>query len=476
MKRRWISLAAAMALLFTLALPVQAKRPGQPTDAYFVNDFANVLDADAEREMAAAGEKLALSGGPELVLVTVDFTDGQDIADYAADLFNEWQIGNAERDDGLLILLSIGGQSYWVTPGFGIENTLTAGRVQSILDEYMEPSFDQADYQTAALATYQAFVQEYSALGVQDQDVQESVSRDSVYAHDTIGILSQGTLSYMDTLAEDTRNRVGASVAAVMVQDMNGMDQQDYAYEIFNHYGYDGNTLLLVMSIQDGYYVLEGEYLTNLIKIREYDRIFDDITDPARNRGDYDAAIKKTASALSNQLIGKLPKGYAAEQNGQTGYEGHSSRSNAGFAWVYLMFIVLILVFSVSIRRKRYYRSYYGVSFNPFSPWRIHRYGPGGYWGHYGGPRVGFHAHPPPRHPHDSGFRAGTPNRPVGGGPAKGSGHGRGGNTGSSFGGGRSSGSGFGGGRSSGSGFGGGRSGGGGFGGGSSRGGGAGRR
>lgn len=59
-------------------------------------------------------------------MATVDFTDGEDIADYAYDLFNKWGIGDKKANNGLLILLSIGAEDYYAEPGVGLTMFLPA--------------------------------------------------------------------------------------------------------------------------------------------------------------------------------------------------------------------------------------------------------------------------------------------------------------------------------------------------------------
>lgn len=55
----------------------------------YVYDGANVLSSSTESYIERTGSALAEACGAEVVVATVDFTDGEDIADYAYDLFNK---------------------------------------------------------------------------------------------------------------------------------------------------------------------------------------------------------------------------------------------------------------------------------------------------------------------------------------------------------------------------------------------------
>ena len=101
-------------VLVLMAVPAFAVAlPDAPTG--YVYDGANVLSSSTESYIERTGSALAEACGAEVVVATVDFTDGEDIADYAYDLFNKWGIGDKKANNGLLILLSIGAEDYYAT-------------------------------------------------------------------------------------------------------------------------------------------------------------------------------------------------------------------------------------------------------------------------------------------------------------------------------------------------------------------------
>lgn len=144
-------------LLFPSFCFGEVKYP-EPTDKFYVNDYADVIDEDVEVLIAENGYALDEKTGAQVVLVTVNFTDGIPIHEYAADLFNKWKLGSAEKNNGLLILMSIGEEDYWAVPGKGLETTLTAGIISDILYEYLEPDFAVGNYSQGAAKVYEAFI------------------------------------------------------------------------------------------------------------------------------------------------------------------------------------------------------------------------------------------------------------------------------------------------------------------------------
>lgn len=124
------------------------------TEAFYVNDYAEVISADTEEKICVLGYDLCEATGAELVVTTVDFLGGMDIEDYAKKMFTDWQLGDPAKNNGVLLLLVIGEENYWVMQGKGLEDSLSSGKLGSILEDYLEPDFASEDYDAGALKTY----------------------------------------------------------------------------------------------------------------------------------------------------------------------------------------------------------------------------------------------------------------------------------------------------------------------------------
>lgn len=131
-----------------------------PLEVY-VGDYANVLSEETEQLIIEENERLEAAVGAQIVVVTVDFLDGMEIEDYAYTIFNEWGIGDAEQNNGLLLLLVIGEETYWAMQGDGIYRHLTSGVLDEYLYGYLEPDFAIGDYDAGTAKVFQAFVEWY---------------------------------------------------------------------------------------------------------------------------------------------------------------------------------------------------------------------------------------------------------------------------------------------------------------------------
>ena len=98
-------------LWFLLALFLPIAAFGQmfpPQSSPMVNDFANVLGQDTRDRATDVLGEIFSSHGVTAVLVTMraksDYAQGVTLEEFATDLFNEWGIGDAERNHGILLL------------------------------------------------------------------------------------------------------------------------------------------------------------------------------------------------------------------------------------------------------------------------------------------------------------------------------------------------------------------------------------
>jgi uncharacterized protein len=131
-----------------------------PTDVFFVNDFAGVISDDTERQIAEMGKELEVKTGAQVVLVTLDTLDGEDIDNYANELFNKWGIGQKGEDSGILILNSVGDRLIRIEVGYGLEGAVPDIKTAEIRQKYMNPYLKDGDYNAGLYGGYAAVVGE----------------------------------------------------------------------------------------------------------------------------------------------------------------------------------------------------------------------------------------------------------------------------------------------------------------------------
>src|SRR5688572_14175967 len=71
--------------------------------------------------------------------------------EFAQRLFEHWGIGQAEKDNGLLILFILDQRNIRFHTGFGLEGILNDARCKQIQLQFMVPSFKEGDYNSGML-------------------------------------------------------------------------------------------------------------------------------------------------------------------------------------------------------------------------------------------------------------------------------------------------------------------------------------
>jgi uncharacterized protein len=146
------SRAALLALLW-LGVAAGAGRAAQqaplPVLTEPVHDFAGVIDAGSRTEIERVIRTLQAGTSDVIVVATVqDIAPFEDIHDYAVELFENHGrgIGTREKDNGVLVLLWVGGRRVWIEVGYGLEGAITDGFAGETSRQQMIPFFREGRY------------------------------------------------------------------------------------------------------------------------------------------------------------------------------------------------------------------------------------------------------------------------------------------------------------------------------------------
>ncbi|MBR3289395.1 MAG: TPM domain-containing protein [Clostridia bacterium] len=201
-----VCLIAALLLLWSGTATADTTYPS-PTPAFFVNDFAGVVDAEDEQIMNAIGQALDRKTTAQVVLCTVDSLDGQAPAVYSLNLARQWGIGAKSKNNGVLILFAEQERQLRVEVGYGLEGDLPDGKTGRLMDKYAMDRLRENKFSEGLTALYQALVNEvYLACGEEavDEDYEPIGEED-----DTDGWFSLATLIVMLLLWMFIRRKIG---------------------------------------------------------------------------------------------------------------------------------------------------------------------------------------------------------------------------------------------------------------------------
>ena len=111
-----------------------------------VVDQAGVVPATARGEIETKLKDLEDKSGIQLVVATVKSLQGGDIETYANELFRAWKLGEAKKNNGVLLLVAPTERKVRIEVGYGLEGTLTDALSQVIIASAIVPRFKANDY------------------------------------------------------------------------------------------------------------------------------------------------------------------------------------------------------------------------------------------------------------------------------------------------------------------------------------------
>lgn len=152
----------ALALVAGTAPAALAAVPKRPENKY-VLDSANVLSSSTENRIISENKELFDDCGAEIVVAAVDFLGGESIEDYTYKMFNNWGVGSSERNNGILLVLAIGEEDYYVQAGYGIDDYFDGEMLSGLLSEYLEPDFAREDYDAGVKKIFGVLLDEMQA-------------------------------------------------------------------------------------------------------------------------------------------------------------------------------------------------------------------------------------------------------------------------------------------------------------------------
>jgi len=131
----------------------------QPAENFYAGDFAGLLDGELEQYILSQNQALEAECGAQIVVVTIDLLRGVPLEEYAYTLFNSWGIG-AAQDNGLLLLISAGEETYIALQSPGLRSRFSTDRIEFILYTYFEPYFAAGRYNEGVRAAFDALYTE----------------------------------------------------------------------------------------------------------------------------------------------------------------------------------------------------------------------------------------------------------------------------------------------------------------------------
>ena len=100
----------------------------RPTDKFFINDFADVIDDTTERYIYEKGKDYYYNDGTQVAVVTMKTIGSKTLEEFSINLARDWGLGDKEKDNGVLVLMVMNTRQIRIEVGNGLEGVLNDGK------------------------------------------------------------------------------------------------------------------------------------------------------------------------------------------------------------------------------------------------------------------------------------------------------------------------------------------------------------
>lgn len=133
-------------LVGNLPLKAQDYLPEKPKIQTSVYDRAQLLNGNEAKRLEQKLINYSDTTSTQIVVITINNLEGNDIAMYATELAHKWGIGQKDKDNGILLLVSKEDRRMTIRNGYGVEYLLTDALSKRIIENIITPAFKQGNY------------------------------------------------------------------------------------------------------------------------------------------------------------------------------------------------------------------------------------------------------------------------------------------------------------------------------------------
>ena len=139
-------LAGSVVLLLFFLPTLAAALDVPPLRNRRVNDDANVIPVETRQRIEQKLAELEQRTTNQVAVLTVESLEGDPIEDFSLRVAEAWKLGQADKDNGALLVVSEADRRMRIEVGYGLEPVLTDLETSIIQRDVMVPAFRRGDY------------------------------------------------------------------------------------------------------------------------------------------------------------------------------------------------------------------------------------------------------------------------------------------------------------------------------------------
>ncbi|RKN83563.1 TPM domain-containing protein [Ulvibacterium marinum] len=122
------------------------EKPASTSDQTSVYDYIGLLSQNQESNLRKKLIRYSDSTSTQIVIAIISSTEGENINYLGAQWGQKWGIGQADKDNGILVLLAKDDRRIAINTGYGVESNLTDAMSRRIIENIIVPRFKLDDY------------------------------------------------------------------------------------------------------------------------------------------------------------------------------------------------------------------------------------------------------------------------------------------------------------------------------------------
>lgn len=158
---RWVGAVALSVAVFSVPAGSPAFA-GVPAALGNVSDYVGTLTPGQRARIDDMGERL-VHAGVKLAVAVIDTAAPATPKEWAVEAFSKWGVGDAGKDNGVLVLLATGDRRVEIEVGYGLEDRLTDSQAGRLLDRHAVPHFRQNAWGEGVVALVEGMAMHFGA-------------------------------------------------------------------------------------------------------------------------------------------------------------------------------------------------------------------------------------------------------------------------------------------------------------------------
>lgn len=143
-----------------------------------VTDNAQILSESTIKSLSETLREHELKITNQVVVLTITSLEGESIEDFTNKVFNEWKLGQKDKDNGILIVVVPAERRMRIEVGYGLEGTLPDLAAGRIIRNIMAPMFREGDFNGGITEGVRSVINILEGSEIQDIRITEGATED----------------------------------------------------------------------------------------------------------------------------------------------------------------------------------------------------------------------------------------------------------------------------------------------------------